>query len=406
MPPGISIGFAAPKSKKPLGPPKPKKPLNAFAGHDDDDHEDGHSGAEEEGGSGVFAKQQQKLNKKRGGGKDVSIVNAQLATFNELSKKAEKTAAQIEDPSIYDYDGAWESMKRVDRSKKKAEEIDTAQRKPKYMENLLAAAEVRRRDQLRAKEKMLQKEREEEGEEFKDKESFVTGAYKKQQEEMRKLEEEERLREGVYPPPLLVTRNVLTSVRVRVRTDALKKKSHGMSSFHKNILNKMESRHDLLVAVAESKGTPHEALEGVDDNDTIDLDRLATEKAQQLKGKGTNIEINEEGQVVDKSELLSGGLNVTAKKKPTASSSQATATDTRRHTQGYQGRGRAQQDMRARQSKMLEEQLAQATKRALEDEEQSRAELERQSKSRKTETDVKSAKERYLARKAAAGTMP
>ena len=58
--------------------------------------------------------------------------------------------------------------------------------------------------------------------------------------------------------------------------------------------------------------------------------------------------------------------------------------------------------MRARQTKMLEEQLAQATKRALDDEEQSKAELERQSKSRKTDTDIMSAKERYLARKAAA----
>ena len=198
-PSGISIGFAAPKSKKPLGPPKPKKPLNAFAGHDDDDdddddREDGRSGAVEDD-------EQQKSNKKR----DVSVVHAQLATFNELSRKAEKAAAaKIEDPSIYDYDGAWEVMKRVDRSKKKTEEIDTALRKPKYMEDLLAAAEIRRRDQLRAKEKMLQKEREEEGEEFKDKESFVTGAYKKQQEEMRKLEEEERLREGVYPPLLLL----------------------------------------------------------------------------------------------------------------------------------------------------------------------------------------------------------
>lgn len=188
----------------------------------------------------------------------------------------------------------------------------------------------------------------------------------------------------------------------RVRTEALKKKSHGMSSFHKNILNRMESKHDLLVAAAQSKGTSREVLEGAEDDDTIDLDRLATEKAQQLKGKGANIEINEEGEVVDKSELLSGGLNVTAKRKPTANSSQATAADARRQTQGYQGRSRAQQDMRARQSKMLEEQLAQATKRALEDEEQSRAEMERQSKSRKTETDVKSAKERYLLRKAAA----
>ena len=60
------------------------------------------------------------------------------------------------------------------------------------MENLLAAAEVRKRDQLRAKEKMLLREREAEGDDYADKEKFVTAAYRAQQEDMRRLEEEER----------------------------------------------------------------------------------------------------------------------------------------------------------------------------------------------------------------------
>lgn len=88
-------------------------------------------------------------------------------------------------------------MKSVDRQKQKVEEQDAAERKPKYMESLLVAAEIRKRDQLRAKERQLQKEREAEGEEFADKEKFVTSAYKKQQEELLKMEEEERLREGM-----------------------------------------------------------------------------------------------------------------------------------------------------------------------------------------------------------------
>jgi len=195
-PSGISIGLGTAKPKKPSGPPKPKKPLlSAFAA--DDDGGDARSGEED---SGIFgaskAKKNDQKNPVKSKGKDVSIVNAQLATFNELSKKAEQAAAEV-DPSMYDYDGVWEDMKAVDRRKKKVEELDAIERKPKYMENLLASAEVRKRDQLRAKEKMLQKEREEEGEEFKDKEKFVTEAYKKQQEELKKLEEEERAREGM-----------------------------------------------------------------------------------------------------------------------------------------------------------------------------------------------------------------
>jgi len=176
-----------------------------MADDDDGDGDDAHSGGEDSGG--VFGAKgngkglQKKPLRSKDKGKDVSVVNAQLATFNELSKNAEKATAEV-DSSIYDYDGVWEDMKAVDRRKKKVEELDAIERKPKYMESLLASAEVRKRDQLRAKEKMLQKEREEEGEEFKDKEMFVTEAYKKQQEELKKLEEEERIREGMC----LVTR--------------------------------------------------------------------------------------------------------------------------------------------------------------------------------------------------------
>ena len=42
---------------------------------------------------------------------------------------------------------------------------------------------------------MIQRERELEGDEFKDKEEFVTQAYKDQMEEVRKAEEEEKRRE-------------------------------------------------------------------------------------------------------------------------------------------------------------------------------------------------------------------
>jgi coiled-coil domain-containing protein 55 len=43
---------------------------------------------------------------------------------------------------------------------------------------------------------MIQREREMEGDEFKDKEAFVTQAYKDQMAEVRKAEEEEKKREG------------------------------------------------------------------------------------------------------------------------------------------------------------------------------------------------------------------
>ena len=70
--------------------------------------------------------------------------------------------------------------------------------KPKYISGLLNTAATRRLDYLRAEEKMIQREREAEGDEFRDKESFVTQAYKDQMAEVRKAEQEEKAREGVY----------------------------------------------------------------------------------------------------------------------------------------------------------------------------------------------------------------
>ncbi|GJQ88655.1 putative NAD-dependent protein deacylase, partial [Trypoxylus dichotomus] len=68
-------------------------------------------------------------------------------------------------------------------------------KKPKYIARLLAAADKRKRENERRIERQVQKEREAEGDEFKDKESFVTLAYKKKLEELKKLEEEEKREE-------------------------------------------------------------------------------------------------------------------------------------------------------------------------------------------------------------------
>lgn len=60
----------------------------------------------------------------------------------------------------------------------------------------METAEVRKRDRLRAEDKMVQRERQMEGKEFADKDAFVTPAYLAQQEELRRIEEEEKKKEG------------------------------------------------------------------------------------------------------------------------------------------------------------------------------------------------------------------
>ena len=63
---------------------------------------------------------------------------------------------------------------------------------PKYISGLLKMAEVRKREEERRIERKVQKEREEEGNQFADKEAFVTAAYKKKMLEQQALEEKER----------------------------------------------------------------------------------------------------------------------------------------------------------------------------------------------------------------------
>ena len=112
-----------------------------------------------------------------------------------LKKKIEKE--QNVDSSVYQYDEVWDRMQEAKAREKEKKEIEAKERKPKYIGSLLQAATVRKLDHLRAEEKMIQREREMEGDEFADKESFVTQAYKDQMAEVRRAEEEEKQREGM-----------------------------------------------------------------------------------------------------------------------------------------------------------------------------------------------------------------
>ena len=121
----------------------------------------------------------------------------QSSAVSRAEKKAQEQALKI-DATVFDYDGVYDGMKAAERKVVEAKKAEDAERKPKYIESFLQSAQTRRLDRLRAEEKMLQLEREKEGDEFQDKEKFVTEAYKKQMEEVRKAEAEEKAREGRY----------------------------------------------------------------------------------------------------------------------------------------------------------------------------------------------------------------
>ena len=82
---------------------------------------------------------------------------------------------------------------------------------PKYIQNLLKAAEVRKKEQERRTERQVQKDREKEEEagEFRDKEKFVTSAYKKKMLERQKELEEEQRQAALEGKQLIWTKSLM-----------------------------------------------------------------------------------------------------------------------------------------------------------------------------------------------------
>lgn len=300
---------------------------------------------------------------------------AYSASAAEAEKRAQEALAA--DATIYDYDAAYDALHAQQTAKAAADREDAAQRKPKYMDALFEAAEQRKKDQLRARDKLLQREREAEGDEFADKEKFVTGAYKAQQEETRKAEEEEKK---------------------RLEAEEGMKKKFGMQGFHKQMLAEQERKHQEAMeaaarALKEGVKLPVEEAE---------KEKTDAEIADELRKQGKKVILNDDGQVADQRQLLSAGLNVIAKPKPvsTVSSSAAAAATSKytppSHASASKGGRNAQ---RERQTAMIVEQIEAANKRKAEEEAEEQAKLERARKSQKTEKDISSAKERYLQRK-------
>ena len=110
--------------------------------------------------------------------------------------KLDLERAKEEDASVFQYDEVYDDMQEKKRSAAIAAK-KSADRKPKYIANLMKHAEIRAREDERRTERKVQKEREAEGDEFRGKEVFVTSAYRKKMEEMQKEEEEEQRKERI-----------------------------------------------------------------------------------------------------------------------------------------------------------------------------------------------------------------
>ncbi|KAJ3375288.1 hypothetical protein GGF31_004406 [Allomyces arbusculus] len=285
-----------------------------------------------------------------------------------------------QDATAFDYDGVYEAMKdREARSKA----VNKDDKRPKYMENLIRSAQVRKIDRLRAQETKYKRERADEDDEFADKEAFVTGAYREALEEVRRMEEEEARRDAA---------------------DAAKRGEHGMAAFYRTFLDRTDADH---------KAAEH--LEGVDPTAATsssssaapaDADSAPSKpSAQDLAGMG--VAVNASGEVVDKRQLLGAGLNVVRKPVPPVAPASSSTSRTQRRDGGRRHERERDRDHHGRdrrpaspppKAKELLDQKRKADEERAREEEAARAKLSKQS----TEQTVSDARARYLARKAAA----
>ncbi|XP_063812027.1 nuclear speckle splicing regulatory protein 1 [Pseudophryne corroboree] len=185
--------------------------------------------------------------------------------------KLEVQKALAEDTSVYEYDSVYDDIQKK-KEENAAKVLSEKDRKPKYIQNILKAVEVRKKEQEKRMEKKIQKEREMEGDEFQDKEAFVTSAYKQKLQE--KADEEEReKREAALEASLDVT------------------KQKDLSGFYRHLLNQTVGEEETPECSLRETGVKKEEPKGYSDEpkdgnpeDNIDADSdLGTESSEDEK---------------------------------------------------------------------------------------------------------------------------
>ncbi|KAI0780838.1 coiled-coil domain-containing protein 55-domain containing protein [Trametes elegans] len=367
----VSFSLKGKAAAKPAGDAPSLKRTAAFASLDDDEPVDAAPTATGDNKGKVAANKQF------------------IAQSVEMPKAATKRleAEKKVDATVFEYDEIYDKMQEAKLKQKEAKEADAKERKPKYISGLLASAATRRLDHLRAEEKMIQREREAEGDEFKDKEAFVTQAYKDQMAELRRAEEEERRRE---------------------EEEKNKKKGvgTGMAHFYRKLLEESEQQHEQTVAATAK---PQIGPEGPSQNLTITKPpelkpKSDVELAKMAREQGKEVELNDDNQIVDKRELLSAGLNLSAPntRRLGLNASTRARSGSAEPAQAHRAVGTAatRKEINERRAREVQRQLEEEQARLRsEKEKQEQEQINRVATKRNSEDAVKSAKERYLERK-------
>ncbi|KAJ7235481.1 coiled-coil domain-containing protein 55-domain containing protein [Mycena haematopus] len=252
----LSFSLAKPKPA-PAAPPTSLKRPAAFALGDDEP---------------IDAAPTASFDKATSANKKLLAQNVQTTRTMQKRMDAEKKV----DATVFEYDEVWDKMQESSCGRKRLSS---------------SSPKTERLDYLRAEEKLMQRERDAEGDEFDDKESFVTQAYKDQMAAVRAAEEEEKKRD-----------------------ELLKKQgggSSGMAHFYRKLLEDSEQKHEATVAATQKPVIgPSPNLTITKPADFTPMTDL--ELANRAREDGKDVELNDDNQIVDKRDLLVAGLNLSA----------------------------------------------------------------------------------------------
>lgn len=182
--------------------------------------------------------------------------------------------------------------------------------------------------------------------------------------------------------------------------------SGGMAHFYRKLLEESEQKHEETVAATQSTSRTVKGPQGTTPNLTIvrppelaptsdaELARLAREQ-------GKDVELNEDNQIVDKRELLSAGLNLSAPNTRrlglhTPMKSDASSAEVHRAV----GSAASRKEINERRMREISAQLAEEQERVVKEKERQEGEATARLVARRNDdTDIQRALERYQERK-------
>ena len=172
---GLTLSSKAQASKKPLLKPSP----GIFQTDDDDDAE-GDAATRSRGdvrksmSSAIMQGAAKKVSCSWGPSWPIVKKFTESTRYSQADIALQKALA--EDPTVFQYDEVFDKV----QTQKKAQDIFAKKKEdtgPKYVHALMEKAEERKRDRERVELNKIKRDREKEGEEFGDKEEFVTEKY-------------------------------------------------------------------------------------------------------------------------------------------------------------------------------------------------------------------------------------